>query len=79
MLIFQTSNTLIDAKLQKIQSEMDRDLRDSNNITWNIHILASFLCPLITHPIIKTIYKAGWHLPFRGTVQKRGQIYIYQL
>lgn len=48
----------------------DINLWDPNNFTRDFHMLASFLCTLIVHPIFEAIYKSCWHFPLWGTVKK---------
>lgn len=45
-------------KMEKV-----RYLGNPKDFTWNIHLFASFLRTCIIHPVLKTIYEGGGHLP----------------
>ena len=38
-------------------------LGNPKDFTWNLHLFACFLGSFIIHPVLKTIYEGGRHLP----------------
>jgi len=42
----------------------ERDLRNPNDVTGNLHVLTGFLATLVAHPIMVSINESGWDFPF---------------